>query len=580
MALEFIESFLRDSKELLDILKSGGEQIDMARALHSLKSGASFLGWDDLEHEAHALEGTLASAQGENADWRDAAEHLQSIISLHSDRISPENPREAVSRVVAFSTLERRVLTESRQRGEHFYRLSCRIDPSEPLPYPRAYLLSSKLETGTTLVKSHPPMDEMDADFSRLSFWFTTDRPESEIFTTANVDLVDGVELVQLNYEDILSGNEVAVTGGNDGKSDEDATLIIDRSSYTEAMQIAEELAWRLERKPGTPEATLSMELQRSLESLAFQPVEPMLVEIGEAVTRLAKRRGLKARFEWLTASGGLDASTLEILGEILRQLVRNSLRHGIEPPEDRRLAGKNDTGVMRFHLERSGSSYRFRFEDDGRGIDEEAVMERAEREGLLTNLPGKRTADLLDILCTPGFSSLDEADYDGGRGMGLELTRNMLQREFGSELELGNSPGGGLSLSWSLPEKHIRRPYLVFSADGRSWAIPANAVHRRGVMDASRMNASGQGYSIGGGMIPLVGPMGLRPPGTVMPYYLEIHHRGRRAALLVDDLISEEPWGPEELVPADPEGPWCRSLKDRREGIPILSPALVYAAE
>ena len=136
----------------------------------------------------------------------------------------------------------------------------------------------------------------------------------------------------------------------NDGKSDEDATLIIDRSSYTEAMQIAEELAWRLERKPGTPEATLSMELQRSLESLAFQPVEPMLVEIGEAVTRLAKRRGLKARFEWLTASGGLDASTLEILGEILRQLVRNSLRHGIEPPEDRRLAGKNDTRTIVLH--------------------------------------------------------------------------------------------------------------------------------------------------------------------------------------------------------------------------------------
>jgi len=580
MALEFVESFLRDSKELLDILRSGGKQIDMARALHSLKSGASFLGWEDLERDAHTLEGTLASSQGESVNWRDAADHLHSIIGLHSDQFSSGDSRQAASRVVVFSEIERRVLTDSQQRGEHFYRLSCRIDPSEPLPYPRAYLLSSKLETGTTLVKSHPPMDETDADFSRLSFWFTTDRPESEIFTTANVDLVDGIELVQLDYDDILSGDEVAVTDGIDRKSDQDATLIVDRSSYTEAMQISEELAWRLERTPGTPEATLSTELQRSLESLAFQPVEPMLAEIGEAATRLAQRRGLKARFEWQTASGGLDASTLEILGEILRQLIRNSLRHGIEPPEDRRLTGKSETGVMRFRLERSGASYRFRYEDDGRGIDEEAVMERAEREGLLSNQPDKRKPELLDILCTPGFSSLDEADYDGGRGMGLELTRNMLQREFRSELELENSPGGGLSLSWVLPEKHLRRPYLVFSADGRSWAIPAQAVHRRGVMDASRMNASGQGYSVGGGMIPLVGPMGLRPPGTIMPYYLEIHHRGRRAALLVDDLISEEPWGPEELVPADPEGPWCRSLKDRREGIPILSPALVYAAE
>ncbi len=579
MALEFTESFLRDTDELLGILRSSDNHLDYARALHSLKSGASFLGWEDLEKYAHRLEDKLSSPDGNQIDWIKAAGKLENTIKRYKNRPVSAELIKTSSRAVQFSGLERRVLDESQQRGEHFYRLSCRIDPSEPLPYPRAYLLSSRLETGMTLVKAHPSMDDTEADFSQLSFWFTTDKPESEIFAAANVDLVSDVNLVQLNYDDILSRAEIPLSGRADSSRQGDATLIVDRSCYTETMQIAEELAWRLERNPGTPEAALSAELQKSLESLAFQPMEPMLIEIGEAVTRLAERRDLKARFEWTALSGGLDVSTQEILGEILRQLVRNSLRHGIEPPESRRLSGKSETGVLRFHVEPSGSSYRFLFEDDGKGIDEEAVMERAEREGLLRATPEKPRPGLLDILCTPGFSTINEADYDGGRGMGLEMTRNMLQREFGSELELENNPGAGLSLSWSLPEKHLRRPYLVFSADGKSWAIPAGSVHRRGVMDPSRINASGQGYSIGGGVIPLVGPMGLRPPGTVMPYFLEIHHRSRRAALLVDDLISEEPWGPEELVPADPAGPWCRSLKDRKEGIPILSPALVYAA-
>jgi hypothetical protein len=510
----------------------------------------------------------------------DAAFRLEALINGYRDRREFSGRRKSSGNAVRFSDLERQVLDDSRQRGEHFYRLTCRIDSTEPLPYSRAYLLSSKLETAMILVKSHPPMDEADADFSQLSFWFTTDKSESEIFSTADIDLVEVAGLVQLDYDDVLSLTEIPVGKelGNNRK-ESDATLIVDRFSYTETMEIAEELAWRLERNPGTPEAALSGELQKSLESLAFQPMEPMLAEIGEAVSRLAQRRGVKARFEYTSASGGLDASTMEILGEILRQLVRNSLRHGMEFPEDRRLAGKSETGVMRFHVERTGKSYRFRFEDDGRGIDEDAVMEKAEREGLLKETSGEDGTGLLDILCTPGFSTLNEADYDGGRGMGLEMTRNLLLREFGSELELENIPGGGLSLSWTFPEKHLRRPYLVFASDGNSWAIPADSVYRRGVMEASRINASGQGYSIGGGLIPLVGPLGLRPPGTVKPYFLEIRHRGRRAALLVDDLISEEPWGPDELVPADPAGPWCRSLKDRKEGIPILSPALVYAA-
>ncbi len=585
MASEFIESFLKDSAELLSAMRTGNLQsryeggwADVARSLHSLKSGASFLGWSDVELEAHALEGVLSKSDGEAVDWNAAAETLKKLIdSAVTGSKKQFTAGGGVGRAVRFTDLDRRVLEDSRTRGEVFYRLTCRIDPSEPLPYSRAYLISSRIETVMTLVKADPPMDNPEADFSRPVFWLTTELPEHEVFKATNVDQVDVLELIRLEYEDALESSEVPLGISVGRKNEEDTSLIVDRSRYGETMQLAEELAWRLERKPGTPEAALSLELQKQLESLAYRPLEPLMTEVAEAVERLAERRGIKAKFEWSVASAGLDASTLETLGEILKQLVRNSLRHGIENPEERTAAGKEETGILRLDVERSGSAYRFSFEDDGRGIDEEAVLEKAVREGTAFERDGE---ELLNLLCSPGFSTLEESDLDGGRGLGLEMVRRITDSEFGSDLEIENRPGRGLTVRWSLPEKHMRRPYLLFVSDGGTWAIPAYSVRRRGVMDPARVAASGQAYDIGGGLIPIIGPMGLRPPGTVMPYFLEIHHRGRRAALLVDDLVSEEPWNSEELVPADPVGPWGRSLKDAKEGIPILSPTLVYAAE
>ena len=87
MASEFIELFLKDSTELLSAMRTGSLQAryeggwaDVARSLHSLKSGASFLGWSDVELEAHALEGVLSKSDGEAVDWNAAAETLKKLI--------------------------------------------------------------------------------------------------------------------------------------------------------------------------------------------------------------------------------------------------------------------------------------------------------------------------------------------------------------------------------------------------------------------------------------------------------------------------------------------------------------------
>ena len=581
MPSEFVRSFLKDSTESLRVFRRSLENLssesdlsEAARALHSLKSGAAFLGWDELEKESHRLEDILASAHTDE-DLRAAADGLEDLVAFHAASLAPVPAAETASAPVHFSALERGILSESEARREHFYRLICRIDPSEPMPFSRAFLLSARLETDMTLVKTLPAMEDESADFSRITFWITSEGSESELYAASDVDLVTVESLTRLEYQDV----------GSDGNLPEppaapvrqDVPMAVDRTYYTQAVEVAEELAWRLERRPGSPEASLAIDLQRTLEELAFRPMEPLLSDIAASADRLAERRGLQASFTWQVESAALDAATLGTVGEILMQLVRNSLRHGIEDPIDRSAAGKSPKGMLKLDVERAGSAYQFRYSDDGRGIDEDAVLEMVQKKD---GREESSEESLLDILSRPGLTTADTADTDGGRGLGLDMVRHLVFEEFGSELELENTPGLGTAFCWTVPGKRVKRPYLVFVSDGRSWAIPSDSVRGRGVLDPERISASGQAYDFGGHVVPLVGPEGLKAPGTVKPYVLEICHRGRMAALLADDLVSEEPWGHAELHPADPAGPWCRSLGAGEENIPVLSPALVYAAD
>ncbi|MCG8453758.1 MAG: ATP-binding protein [Spirochaetales bacterium] len=562
MSSQYASTFLRDAAEILRLLRDNPRGEGAARALHSLKSASAFLGWEKLEEEAHRLESSLAEHSELTQEDVNRLEQLLDDASLDA----PTESQEA--RLLWFNQQEQQILDDAQQRGEGFYRMVCRIHSSEPLPFPRAYLLSSRFETEMNLVKTHPPMDAEDADFSRPVFWFTTDLPESEIYHLADVDLVDVVELVSLDYEELNDYVQPQTTTEGE-TSDSHRELTVDWRCYSDILALAEELTWRLEQRTASPEAALAAETLGALDDLAHRPLEPLLENLRMGALRVAHRRGLEVCFDWEVASGGLDSPTLDALGEILRQLIRNSLRHGMEGSEERIALGKKETGSLKLQVERSGSSYIVRYSDDGRGIDEEAILgHRAENSDVL-----------LSALCVPGFSTLDESDHDGGRGMGMDMIRRLVALEFESELSLINKPGKGVEFSWSIPEKRMKRPYLVFEAEGQKWALPSQAVNRRGMLDPTRLDAIGQSFLVGERRLPLVGPYGRRPPGNPPAYFLEVRHRGRRAVLPVDDLISEEPWGHDDLQEMDPASPWCRALAGSSGTIPVLSPAIVYAA-
>ena|GEM_PF-3167301 len=583
MAWSYIVSLLNDVAGLLRILKDGSlnrenDELkeDIRRRLHSIQSRASTLGWKKLEIEAHALATMLKRGEKGLEDWNAPIQQLDQIRQFRTQRISEiERVATRVGESVSFTKLERRILNESKRLKEFFYRLICHFVSSKRQPHSQALLLAHKLETVATLVKTEPSMSNPDEDFTWTVFWLTTDIPESEILKLLNIDHVEIAELICLDYPEKF--DQRGVWAIDHPPTKDESSLVIERSRYEEAMQIADEVAWQVENHSGTAAAALAGQLQRTLELMAYQPLEPLLITLREAVERLMEKKGIKARFEWSVSSAGMDAVTLESLGEILKQLIQNSIIHGIETPDERLNSGKSELGAITLHQELSIKSCDFVFQDDGRGIDEEAIVEEAKRQGIISK---GETPSLLTILCHPWFSTLNTANLDSSAGVGLDMIRRLVSSEFGSELELVNSPGKGLTVKWSMPDRCLRKSFLIFESGGREWAIFTDTVKTYRIMNPTLVDDAKQRYKIGGKSLPMVGPLGPCPPGTVATYCLEIYHRGRRAALLVDNLLREEFWGPDDLVAADPAGPWCRALKDHKDGIPILSSALVYAAE
>jgi len=582
VAWSYSVSLLNDVERMLKALKDNSldrkddEQTDhIHRALHSIQTRAASLGWKDLETEVHALKAMLKLEGKGPGDWSAPIQRLEQIRQFRIQTI-PEVERVAAkfAENVEFTELERRILNESRRLNEFFYRLICKFAPSKRQPHSRALLLTHKLEAVATLVKTEPSVSNPDEDFTWTSFWLTSDIPKSELLESLNIDQAEIAELIHLDYQEGLDQKE-DMAWDIDHSTKEESSLVIERSRYAEAMRIADELAWRVENHLGTTEAALASQLQRTLEFMAYQPLEPLLIALKGAVERLMEKKGVKARFEWSVSSVGIDGVTLESLGEILKQLIQNSIVHGIESPDERLNAGKNELGLITLHQEMSVKSCKFVFHDDGRGIDEEMIVEEAKRQGIISK---SKTPSLLSILCHPWFSTT--TDPESGASVGLDMIRRLVSSEFDSELELVNNPGKGLTVKWSMPERCLQRPFLVFESGGRKWAILTNSVKTCRLMNPSLVDDTKQRYKIGEKSIPMIGPLGPCPPGTVAKYCLEIDHRGRQVALLVDNLLNEEPWGPDDLVAADPAGPWCRALKDSKDGIPILSSALVYAAE
>ena len=254
----------------------------------------------------------------------------------------------------------------------------------------------------------------------------------------------------------------------------------------------------------------------------------------------------------------GLKIRTLEIVSRILIQLIRNAVSHGIEPPEERIAAGKNEAGLILIDARAVGDSFRIDVSDDGRGVNRKAVAEK-----LKIPLEDLKDENLLRILTRPGFSTSPKVDRLAGRGIGLDLVNHDVENALGGSFSLTSKEGQGSRFSIYLPGQKDQLALMIFQMDNRLLALPKRNVAGVFPMEVSEVVKKEHNllyYKLSGDELPLFSPAGMlsrRQSSIDTPYILVLQHLGRKAALPVDDLVMEKEVPPGKLF----SGPAERAL-------------------
>jgi chemotaxis protein histidine kinase CheA len=281
--------------------------------------------------------------------------------------------------------------------------------------------------------------------------------------------------------------------------------------------------------------------------ALRLVPVEPTLRELSEHARRLAERLGKSIEVELHATGVQLERDVLDELWEPLLHLVQNAVDHGLESPAER--GHKPQAGNLRLSAESDGPSVRLSVEDDGRGVDVEAVRQKAVARGVFDARRAERLseAEVLDVLFEQGFSTRDSVSQVSGRGLGLDVVRRKLE-SLGGQVEITSFPDLGTRFLISVPFAITKERLLVVALDAGLYALPARVVHA--VLAPEVSEASFFHYE--GAAVPLRALsdlLGFKPSGQP-EVRLVIDLAGRRYGLSVPQILGE--W---ELIrrPAEP---------------------------
>ncbi|WP_207484053.1 hybrid sensor histidine kinase/response regulator [Arenibaculum pallidiluteum] len=219
--------------------------------------------------------------------------------------------------------------------------------------------------------------------------------------------------------------------------------------------------------------------LGRQLRAARMTPAASVFEGARKMVRDLAADTGKEVAVEIRGLEVQADRLVLQELKDPVMHLLRNAVGHGIEPPEQRRAAGKPPEGRVSLEFRVAGDRLLVIVSDDGRGFDPAEITAAARRAGLIAaDEPAPAGADLLELLFSSGFSTREAADSIAGRGIGLSVVREAVHRLDGTAVAT-RRPDGGARFRLSVPVSALARDVLLVRTGGRIFALPADGIER-----------------------------------------------------------------------------------------------------
>jgi len=234
----------------------------------------------------------------------------------------------------------------------------------------------------------------------------------------------------------------------------------------------------RMLKETGASISHIAEELQASVMAIRMLPVKTVFQRFPRLVRDLARSLGKEVQLVLEGETTELDKTILEQIGDPLVHLVRNAVDHGLEDPEQRRRSGKPGSGRLLLRAANDAGNVLIQVQDDGCGLDSEALKRKAVEKGLITPEAASAMshAEACRLVFLPGLSTAKKVTEVSGRGVGMDVVRNNIRGLQGT-VDIVSEPGSGTTFSIKLPTSLIVSKGILLEASGQEYILPLTAI-------------------------------------------------------------------------------------------------------
>lgn len=374
-----------------------------------------------------------------------------------------------------------------------------------------ADILAEMAEKTIAAMKVSPPQSPPPSQPSQLaaSNKKTTGAADAAKELVCTEDEDAGVSLPPC---EVVEDRDEAQKGGKDKSRKTTSTIRVDHAKLDHLMNLIGELIINRNRfamlakalesgeNPHSiaqhlTETTYSMnrisdDLQDTIMHVRMVPVQTVFSKFPRLIRDLSRKSGKKVELITEGEETELDKSVVEVIGDPLVHLLRNSVDHGLENAEGRKAAGKPETGRVWLRAFHKGNSVLIEVEDDGKGIDPEVMRRKAIEKGLITSDDAKNMDDRAsrELIFAPGFSTAAQVTDISGRGVGMDVVRNNIKELKGS-VQVQSEVGKGSKFILTLPLTLAIIDALMVKVGEDTFAIPLDAVSETTKISASKIS-------------------------------------------------------------------------------------------
>ncbi|HSQ77997.1 MAG TPA: chemotaxis protein CheA, partial [Nitrospirota bacterium] len=524
-AYEIVEE-LQDSMLRLEVDPGNDDVLKLVkRHVHTLKGDSNSIGLVSIGTLCHRMEDVLTSLMNNNRDMEhEAIEILMSCVDAVYDLLAKSEAgrevgpaHEIIGRIGRFlsnaaptpaavvrpalSEYQELQIQEAVKNGQRVYVINVGFDPRCKEKSVAALMVMRNLGNAGSIISSVPDPKNSDLNEAQTVTLFLSSKLDAEAVKkealiagmTAEILVREWEERVQREGPAPKQPAPSAMSSRNetlrieasrvDLVMDLVGELIIGRSMIEQitreiaAGASAGDVAARLAAVNASMERTVS-DMQKGVMKMRMVPMYHVFRKFPKIVRDLSTEKGKRVRLELIGNETELDKGIVDALGEPLSHIIRNFIDHGVEAPEERRRAGKQEEGVITLRAFHEASQIIIEAGDDGRGIDSAKLRQKAIDGGFLNKQDADRMSDAeaVNLIFLSGLSTADTVSTTSGRGVGMDAVKTAVEGLKGT-IEIDTKAGRSTIFRIRLPLTLAVIKALLFDVAGRLYAVPVPAI-------------------------------------------------------------------------------------------------------